>query len=123
MIAAKLAQSLYVLSFYMYASPLKNRLSSICYMICASLTLIDPAVARIPLNIPSMPFYYQVLTFVLTDLILLALIFVGRNQVHGRVIFPLMLTMFLFFQGLNLTWTDSLIWDSFSMWFAKLPLT
>ncbi len=93
------------------------------YMICTSLTLIDPAVARIPLNIPPLPFDYQVLTFALTDLILLILIFMERNQKHGREVFPIMLALFLTFQGLNLTSTDNIIWDNFSMWFAKLPLT
>ena len=93
------------------------------YMICTSLTLIDPAVARIPLNIPPIPFDYQVLTFALTDLILLILIFMERNQKYGREVFPIMLALFLVFQGINLTSTDNVIWDNFSMWFAKLPLT
>ena len=93
------------------------------YMICTSLTLIDPAVARIPLNIPPIPFDYQVLTFALTDLILLMLIFMERNQKCGREVFPIMLALFLVFQGLNLTSTGNVIWDNFSLWFAKLPLT
>lgn len=93
------------------------------YMICTSLTLIDPAVSRIPLNIPPIPFDYQVLTFALTDLILLILIFMERNQKRGREVFPIMLVLFLVFQGINLTSTDNIIWDNFSMWFAKLPLT
>lgn len=93
------------------------------YMICTSLTLIDPAIARIPLNIPPLPFSYQVLTFTVIDLILIALIVIERNQKLGREVFPKMLVVFVFFQGLNLTWTKSAIWDDFSLWFAKLPLT
>lgn len=93
------------------------------YMICTSLTLIDPAIARIPLNIPPLPFSYQVLTFTVIDLILIALIVIERNQKLGREVFPIMLVVFVFFQGLNLTWTKSAIWDDFSLWFAKLPLT
>lgn len=93
------------------------------YMICTSLTLIDPAVARIPLNIPPLPFNYQVLTFALTDLVFLVLIFMERNQKNGRAVFPIMLGLFLVFQVTNLTLTDNIIWDNFSMWFAKLPLT
>lgn len=92
------------------------------YMICTSLTLIDPAIARIPLNIPPLPFSYQVLTFTVIDLILIALIVIERNQKLGREVFPIMLVVFVFFQGLNLTWTKSAIWDDFSLWFAKLPL-
>jgi len=93
------------------------------YMICTSLTLIDPAVARIPLNLPPLPFDYQVLTFGLTDLILLTLIFMERNRKIGREVFPIMLALFLVFQVINLTLTDNTIWDNFSIWFAKLPLT
>lgn len=93
------------------------------YMICTSLTLIDPAVARIPLDIPPLPFSYQVVTFGLVDLILLILIFMERNKNNAREVFPIMLAVFLFFQTLNLTWTKSAIWDSFSLWFAQLAIT
>lgn len=95
------------------------------YMISTSLTLIDPAVARIriPLDLPSLPFSYQVVTFSIIDLILLALIFIERKQKNGREVFPIMLLIFIFFQTLNLSWTDSRAWDNFSMWFALLPLT
>jgi len=93
------------------------------YMICTSLTLIDPAVARIPLDLPPLPFNYQVITFSLMDIILILLIFLERKQKNGREVFPVMLIIFLFFQWLNLTWTKSDLWDSFGLWFAKLPLT
>ncbi|VAW62041.1 hypothetical protein MNBD_GAMMA11-3316 [hydrothermal vent metagenome] len=93
------------------------------FMICTSLTLIDPAVARLPLNLPEIPFSYQVWTFALTDIIFLVLIFLERRQQHGREVFPMMLAVFLFFQALNLNWTRSETWDSFALWFATLPLT
>ncbi|MFK5894223.1 MAG: hypothetical protein QM504_13460 [Pseudomonadota bacterium] len=93
------------------------------YMICTALTMIDPVVARIPLNLPALPFDYQVLTFGLTDIILIVLIILERNQKRGREVFPVILAMFVFFQWLNLTWTHSEVWDSFALWFANLPLT
>lgn len=93
------------------------------YMICTSLTLIDPAVARIPLNLPSLPFSYQVLTFTLIDLILITLIVIDRNQNKGREVFSIMLGIFIVFQSYNLFWTRSESWDNFALWFAKLPLT
>jgi len=93
------------------------------YMICTALTLIDPAVARIPLNLPSIPFSYQVYTFGLTDLILVVLIILERHQKNGRKVFPIMLGVFLFFQIINLTLTRSQIWDDFAFWFARLPIT
>jgi len=93
------------------------------YMICTALTIIDPAIARIPLDLPPLPFNYQVLTFSLTDLILIGLMIMERKQKQGREVFPIMLLIFVFFQGLNLTWTRNLIWDDFALWFANLPLT
>jgi len=93
------------------------------YMIGTALTLIDPAVARIPIDLPSIPFSYQVWTFGLVDLILIVLIIMERHQKQGREAFPIMLAVFVFFQGLNLTSTRSTIWDNFGLWFAKLPLT
>jgi len=93
------------------------------YMICTALTLIDPAVARVPLNLPTLPFNYQALTFALTDLILLTLIYTERNQKSGREVFPIILVLFITLQTLNLTSTNNVLWDNFSMWFAKLSLT
>lgn len=93
------------------------------YMICTALTLIDPAVARIPIDTPPLPFPYQVVTFGITDLILLLLIVMERNQTQGRKVFPLMLVIFVFFQSLNLTQTDTGAWKDFALWFANLPLT
>ena len=93
------------------------------YMICTALTLIDPAVARIPINIPPLPFPYQIVTFGITDLILLLLIVMERNQTQGRKVFPFMLMVFVLFQSLNLTQTDASAWKIFAMWFANLPLT
>jgi len=93
------------------------------YMISTALTLIDPAVARIPIDIPVLLFSFQVITFTLTDLIFIILIIMERKQKQGREVFPIMLAIFLIFQGLNLTWTDSSLWSRFATWFAILPLT
>jgi len=93
------------------------------YMICTALTMIDPVVARLPIDTPSLPFSYQVVTFAITDLILIILIIIERRSQTGRDVFPIMLGVFLFFQILNLTSTRSQIWDGFSIWFARLPLT
>jgi len=93
------------------------------YMICTSLTLIDPAIARIPLDIPTLPFRYQFVTFAIVDLILVCFIFLERKQKQGRSVFSAMLGVFLLFQLLNLSWTDSQAWNSFTLWFAKLEIT
>ncbi len=115
--------AIFIIAYSLAIAYRKSPMQHARYMICTSLTMIDPAVARIPLNIPEFPFSYQVLTFGLTDLILIVLIILERKQKIGREVFPIMLTVFIFFQTLNLTWTRSSTWNDFSLWFAKLPLT
>jgi len=114
---------IFIIAYSLAIAYRKSPMQHARYMICTSLTMIDPAVARIPLNIPDLPFSYQVLTFGLTNLILIVLIFLERKQKIGREVFPIMLAVFVFFQTLNLTWTRSSTWDSFAPWFAELPLT
>jgi len=109
----------YVLAIIFKHSPLVHAR----FMISTALTFIDPIVARIPLNLPPLPYSYQLLTFGLTDFILLLLIYFERNQTRGRLIFPAMLMIFMSFQYLNLNFTRHVIWDDFSLWFAMLPLT
>jgi hypothetical protein len=118
--------SLLVIFLIAYALAIVNRKSAYHharYMICTSLTLIDPAVARLPLGIPPLPFSYQILTFALTDIILLLLIYIERRQNKAREVFPMMLIIFISVQVFNLTLTESAIWDRFALWFAELPLT
>ncbi len=114
---------IFVIAYSLAIAYRKSPMQHARYMICTSLTMIDPAVARIPLNIPDLPFNYQVLTFGLTNLILIILIVLERKQKSGREVFPIMLAVFVFFQTLNLTWTRSSAWDSFALWFAELLLT
>lgn len=115
--------ALFIIAYVLAIINRKRPVHHARYMISTALTLIDPAVARIPVDLPPLPFSYQVLTFTLIDLIFIVLIIMERNQKQGREVFPIMLVVFLIFQILNLTWTDSSIWNSFSMWFAMLPLT
>ncbi|MFK5913982.1 MAG: hypothetical protein QM484_06380 [Woeseiaceae bacterium] len=115
--------SIFMLAYFLAIANRHTPVRHARYMICTALTMIDPAVARLPIDLPSIPFSYQVWTFGITDMILIVLIFMERNQNKGREVFPIMLLIFLFSQGLNLSSTRSLIWDDFSMWFATLPLT
>lgn len=93
------------------------------YMICTALTMVDPAVARLPVDLPEIPFSYQIYTFGLVDIILLTLIVLERNKKSGRIVFPFMLVVFLIVQSLNLSVTSSDAWSSFAVWFASLPMT
>jgi hypothetical protein len=95
------------------------------FMICTGLTLIDPVVVRLMLWIDHAPSWnYQWFTFLLTDFVLLLLIWLERKAHAGRWVFPLMLGVFALAQipalfGL----TGQAWWQGFAAWFAGLPLT
>jgi hypothetical protein len=92
------------------------------FMVCTALTLVDPVVIRILLWIdPAPSFNYQWLTFGLTDLILLALIWLERHNRAGRGVFPAMLLVFVAAQAPALLGlTDGALWQGFARWFAAL---
>lgn len=95
------------------------------FMVCTALTMIDPVVIRILFWIDRSPGWnYQWLTFGLTDLSLVALIWLERHGRAGRMVFPGMLALFVLMQipalfGL----TEASAWQEFARWFAALPLT
>lgn len=95
------------------------------FMVCTALTLIDPVVVRLMLWVAPVPAWnYQWLTFALTDVIFLALIWFERHATRGRWVFPVMLFLFVLLQipalfGL----TESAPWQAFARWFASLNLT
>jgi uncharacterized membrane protein YozB (DUF420 family) len=95
------------------------------FMICTGLTLIDPVVIRLLLWIDRTPDWnYWWLTFGLTDLVLIGLIWLERNARGGRGVFPAMLVVFVvaqipaLFQLTGQAW-----WQGFARWFQGLPLT
>jgi hypothetical protein len=96
------------------------------FIICTSLTMIDPVLGRIlafyapPL---SHDLYYQAITFGLADLILLSLVVAERGLGQGRWVFR---TMLLVFMGAHVAWftvAQSDGWRVFAAWFRTLPLT
>jgi len=95
------------------------------FMICTGLTLIDPVVIRLMFWVDNTPSWnYQWLTFGLTDLVLLSLIWVERKQTSGRGVFPAMLGLFILAQIPALFgMTQQAWWQNFAAWFANLPLT
>lgn len=117
--------SLYALSYILAMVYRKSMVHHARFMVCTGLTLIDPVVVRLLLWIDRDPGWnYQWLTFGLTDLVLLVLIFLERNADRGRGVFPAMLAVFVLAQvpalfGL----TGQAWWQAFAAWFAGLPLT
>jgi hypothetical protein len=95
------------------------------FMVCTGLTMIDPVVHRVMIfwwdSTPAWNYFW--FTFGLTDLILLALIWLERRRPTGRVVFPAMLAVFLAVQVPVLLQTQTPAWRAFARWFASLPLT
>jgi hypothetical protein len=97
------------------------------FMVGTAFTLIDPVVIRLMFWMGSRTptWNYQWVTFGLTDLVILALIFLERRRCRtGRWVFPVMLAAFVLAQipalfGL----TNTGAWQAFARWFAALPLT
>ena len=92
------------------------------FMVCTALTLIDPVVIRILFWIDPTPTWnYQWLTFGLTDLVFLVLIWLERGSRAGRGVFPSMLALFVLGQlPALLGLTASPAWQGFARWFAEL---
>ncbi len=95
------------------------------FMVCTGMTLIDPVFARLFFWIdPTTVQYHQFLTYGLTDLIFLILIFIERRSSRGRWVFPMMLGIFVLLQIPALLWlTEWPLWQSFARWFYSIPLT
>lgn len=94
------------------------------FMVCTGLTMIDPVVARLLLWAnPTPTWNFQWGTSGLTDLVLLALIWIERRRPAGRAVFPAMLAVFVLAQIPPLVgMTQSSAWQAFARWFAALPL-
>ena len=95
------------------------------FIVCTALTLIDPVVVRLLYwAYPTPSFRYQWITFPLTDLVLVALIWHERHTRVGRSVFPAMLLVFVVAQLVYLLdLYNAAPWVAFVRWFAALPLT
>ena len=96
------------------------------FMLCTAFTLIDPVVIRLMFWMGSRTptWNYQWVTFGLTDLVIVALIFLERRSKSGRKVFPVMLAVFVLAQAIALLGlTNTAPWQAFARWFAALPLT
>lgn len=92
------------------------------FMVGTALTLIDPIVVRLMLWMQPVPAWnYQWFTFLLTDAVLVLLIWLDRNSPRGRWVFPAMLGAFVLIQipALALL-TSTGPWQAFARWFTAL---
>ena len=104
------------------------------FMICTAFPMIPPILDRVLLfyllppdragflpSIEGIPLY-ELVPFVLTDVILVALsIWDWRSRSRINV-FPVVLAAFVLFQVLPLLVYRAAFWDRFSLWFLSLPL-
>jgi hypothetical protein len=92
------------------------------FMVCTALTLVDPVLIRIMFWIQPEPAWnYQWLTFGVTDLVFLILIWLERKNRAGRGVFPSMLALFVVMQTPALFgWTEGAAWQAFARWFASI---
>lgn len=99
----------------------KDRLVHARLMAATGLTFVDPVLARL---LPDVGIPNQFVTFAVTDLILVALIWFERDARRGRWVFPTVLILFVLLQlPVFLGLTDSATWDAFSRWYLSLSLT
>lgn len=99
----------------------KERLVHARFMAATGLTFVDPVLARL---LPDPGFPNQFVTFLVIDLILVALIWFERNARRGRWVFPTVLALFFSLQlPVFLGLTDSPAWESFARWYLALSLT
>jgi hypothetical protein len=92
------------------------------FMVCTALTLVDPVLIRILFWADPAPgFNYQWVTFGVTDLVFLVLIWLERSNRAGRGVFPAMLAVFLAAQLPPLLgFTEGPLWQAFARWFAGI---
>jgi hypothetical protein len=95
------------------------------FMVCTALTLIDPILARVvPLVAPDMIPFTQWISFVLTDSVVIVLIWMERGSLTGRKVFPIALGILLTSQLPALLGFDRTEgWQQFARWFKDLQLT
>ena len=96
------------------------------YMILTGILLIEPVLVRVfkfNLSFIEWSVPYQVVTWPMVDLLLLAIVIAERRQESGRRVFQGALVVFIAYQALHLTVTDTTWWIRFAGWFAALPIT
>jgi uncharacterized membrane protein YozB (DUF420 family) len=93
------------------------------YMACTALPLIDPIGARLLHNHLGMDFpMIQVVTFGVTDFVLLCLIVWDRKRLDRFRVFPLMLGVLLAAQVPTFFVSELPWWRAFAAWYGGIPL-
>jgi len=100
----------------------KDRLVHARFMAATALTFVDPVLARLLPRIEGLN--NNLVTAMVVDLILIALIWIERDARRGRWVFPVLLVLFILQQvPIVLRLTDAGVWNTFSRWYLGLPLS
>lgn len=94
-------------------------------MIATAIPFLEPALVRfLGWSLPeSVSTNRYLLTVLIMDLILIALIIRERNEKRGRWVFPLILALYFVIQFIIFGRVEIPFWKSIAEWFAALPLT
>jgi uncharacterized membrane protein len=93
------------------------------YMVCTAITMIDPIVARILYNAWGVePPAQQLITFWLTDAVLLFLAWHDRRANSRPQVFVRVLALFVVLQAAAFYLPQGAAWHSFARWYGNLPL-
>ena len=104
----------------------KNRPIHSRYMVLTGILLIEPVLVRVfkfNLSFIEWTIPYQYVTWPMVDSLMLSLIIFDRGNAQAHRVFQWALAVFVFYQVLHLTVTDTHPWIAFAEWFTRLPLT
>ncbi len=95
------------------------------FMVCTVIPFIEPALSRALIYLPPFlsPLYAGLATFIIYDLIIVALLRNDRANLKGRLIFGGLLGAYLLIQTAGIQIGRTQVWTDFCLWFASLPLT
>jgi hypothetical protein len=96
------------------------------FMICTSLTMVDPIVGRIlAFYFPPLPndLYYQAVTYGSVELIVVCLAIGSGRRARSRWAFLIMLPLFMTTHLLWFTWAQSDGWSPIAAWFRSCALS
>ncbi len=92
-------------------------------MIATGIVFIEPALSRLIYNVFDNSTWGYLWVVLIIYLILVVLIVRERKQKKGRWVFPLLLGLYLIVHAIIIFQIQIGPWESFSYWFAALPLT
>ncbi|MDB4902890.1 MAG: hypothetical protein JWQ63_2171 [Mucilaginibacter sp.] len=92
-------------------------------MVATGIIFIEPALIRLIYHMGGVSPFSLIFTMAIVYSLLIALIIKERHQKRGRWVFPLVLCLYIVVHSILLFQIQIGPWETFSRWFAALPLT